>query len=115
MKSGVSDLGKNIKVLRKYKKETQEDVAKALKISREAVNSYENNGTIPPMRKIIKIAEHFNVDTKTFLTRKLTVKELESASYINGVPAITVNSENEENIQLVEEKVQAGYIKGFQD
>ncbi len=52
-------LGKNIRYFRELYKESQEELALFLNISKQAVSSYELGNTSPTLEKIFKIAEHY--------------------------------------------------------
>lgn len=54
-------LGDRIKELREDFNMTQDDLAKKLNVTRTTISSYENNSIIPPLDKLIKIADTFNV------------------------------------------------------
>lgn len=55
------DIGEKIKELRKSKKMTQEELAKACNISKNALWNYENNKRTPPTDILKKISELFDV------------------------------------------------------
>jgi len=50
-----------LKAMRKDRKETQEDIAKLLKIQRTTVGEYERGNIRPPMDKMKVLADHFDV------------------------------------------------------
>lgn len=50
-----------LKAMRKDRKETQEDIAKLLKIQRTTVGEYERGNICPPMDKMKVLADHFEV------------------------------------------------------
>ena len=50
-----------LKAMRKDKKETQEDIARLLKIQRTTVGEYERGNIRPPMDKMKILADHFEV------------------------------------------------------
>lgn len=47
--------------MRKERKETQEDIAKLLKVQRTTVGEYERGNIRPPMDKMKLLADHFEV------------------------------------------------------
>lgn len=51
--------------LRKKKKETQEDVAKAIKVSVSAITMYETGQRVPRDEIKVALAKHFGVSVKT--------------------------------------------------
>ena len=50
-----------LKAMRKDKKETQEDIARLLKVQRTTVGEYERGNIRPPMDKMKILADHFEV------------------------------------------------------
>lgn len=50
-----------LKAMRKERKETQEDIAKLLKVQRTTVGEYERGNIRPPMDKMKVLADHFEV------------------------------------------------------
>lgn len=50
-----------LKAMRKDRKETQEDIAKLLRIQRTTVGEYERGNICPPMDKMKVLADHFEV------------------------------------------------------
>ncbi len=117
----------NIKHLRKRRKKTQEDVAFVLGLKRSTLNNYENGQTIPNATILMAFSDYYKIAIDTLLRVDLSrlsehqLSELERGNdvYIRGsglrVLATTVNSSNEENIELVGEKAKAGYVTGYAD
>lgn len=50
-----------LKAMRKERKETQEDIARLLKVQRTTVGEYERGNIRPPMDKMKVLADHFKV------------------------------------------------------
>ena len=117
----------NIKLLRKRREMTQDELASAMKMKRSTLSGYENQVAEPGMDILVAFSSYFNIAIDTLLKvdlEKLTglqLRQLEKGDdlYLKGGPlrilASTVNSENEENIELVNEKARAGYLAGFAD
>ncbi|NCC72108.1 MAG: LexA family transcriptional regulator [Sphingobacteriia bacterium] len=117
----------NIKFLRKRKSRTQDDLALLLGIPRSTLNNYENKIAYPGINLLIAISDYFGIAIDTLIKVDLTklaesqLSQLERGYdvFIRGsnlrVLTTTVNSENEENIELVSEKAKAGYSSGFAD
>ncbi|MDD4125008.1 MAG: helix-turn-helix transcriptional regulator [Eubacteriales bacterium] len=57
----MNHVGKNIKKFREMKKVTQEEMAQALFITRQAVSNWENGKTEPDIDTLQKIADFLNV------------------------------------------------------
>jgi len=118
---------KNIKFLRKRRRLTQEEVALALKMKRSTLSGYENEVSQPTVQALISFSRFYGVAIDTLLTVDLSIlsesqlSQLERGGdvYIKGtnirVLATTVNQNNEENIELVNEKAKAGYTTGYSD
>ena len=117
----------NIKHLRKRRKKTQEDVAFALSMKRSTINNYENGQTMPNAPMLIAFSDYYRIAVDTLLRIDLSgmsehqLSELERGNdvFIRGsglrVLATTVNSSNQDNIELVNEKARAGYTTGYAD
>lgn len=59
-------LGTRLKYLRKQDGETQQQLATALKISKSTISMYENGQREPDFETLEAIADHYNVDIRTF-------------------------------------------------
>jgi transcriptional regulator with XRE-family HTH domain len=117
----------NIKLLRKRRGRTQDDVAAATGIKRPTLSGYENSGVFPGVEALVILSNHFKVSVDTLLKVDLNklsafqLSELERGNdvFIRGtnirVLATTLNSADEENIELVPEKAKAGYSTGYAD
>jgi len=125
MKNNV--FSKNIKLLRKRRKCTQDETAFSLGLKRSTLSGYENNVALPTIETLISFSTYFNIAIDTLVKvdlSKISERELSQVEkgydiYIKGsklrVLATTVNNDNEENIELVNEKAKAGYKNGFAD
>ncbi|PKP51257.1 MAG: DNA-binding protein [Bacteroidetes bacterium HGW-Bacteroidetes-1] len=117
----------NIKFLRKRKGRTQDDLAFTLTMKRSTLSGYENHIAQPGIEALIAFSKYFNVAIDTLLKVDLTnlsesqLSQLEHGYdvFIKGshlrVLTTTVDSQNNENIELVNEKAKAGYTTGFSD
>ncbi len=120
-------LSSNIKFLRKRKNLTQDEAADQIGISRTKINAYENEHSEPTIDTLLIIATFFNLNVDTLLKQDISklsdaqMQELEKGhdSYISGskirVLASTVDSNDDENIELVPVKAKAGYALGYND
>ncbi len=125
--SPINIFSKNLKVLRKRRKRTQDDVAFALNMKRSTLSGYENDFSAPSIENLIAISDYYKLPIDTLLrfdlekTSESQLSEIERSfdSYIKGrylrILATTVDAHNEENIELVPEKAKAGYTRGFAD
>lgn len=117
----------NIKFLRKRKGCTQDDVAYTLDMKRSTLSGYENKVAEPSIDTLVSFSKYYNVAIDTLVKIDLTelsesqLSQLERGYdvYITGsklrVLTTTVDNENEENIELINEKAKAGYANGYAD
>lgn len=117
----------NIKLLRRRRNRTQDDVAYALNMKRSTVSGYENKVAEPSIEVLIAFSQYYNVAIDTLIKIDLSqlsesqLSQLEKGYdiFITGsnlrVLATSVDSDNEENIEMVDEKAKAGYTNGFAD
>lgn len=117
----------NLKVLRKSKGMSQEEVAKKLNTTRSSYSGYENGVAEPGIKRLLEICEFYQIPVDDLLKRdlsKLDDKDLERIS--KGLYSDTkgeklriltsqVNKENEEVIEMIPEKARAGYTMGYSD
>jgi len=123
----MSIFSNNIKLLRKRKRFTQEDVAQDLQMKRSTLSGYENEVAHPNINALVSFSEYYNVSVDTLIRIDLgslpesQLNQLERGYdvYLKGsklrVLVTTVNADDEENIELVPEKAKAGYTSGFAD
>lgn len=117
----------NIKLLRKRKGRTQDEVAVALSMKRPTLSGYENEVAKPGVDVLIAFSDYYAISIDTLLRVDLSslsnnmLSQIERGLdvYARGgklrVLATTVNQQNVENIELVPEKAKAGYTRGFAD
>jgi len=117
----------NIKLLRKRKKRTQDEVSEKLGMKRSTLSGYENRVAQPGLDVLLLFSDYYQVAVDTLLKVDLSqlsetqLRQLEQGEdvFLKGgnlrILASTVNAENRENIELVPVKAQAGYANGFAD
>ena len=117
----------NIKLLRRRRNRTQDEVAEQLHMKRSTLSGYENRVAQPGIDSLLLFSDFYHIAVDTLLKvdlSKLSETQLrqlehgEDVFLLGGnlrVLASTVNSENQENIELVPVKAQAGYTNGFSD
>ena len=117
----------NIKFLRKRKGFTQDNIAKQLGIKRSTLSGYENNIAKPSIKVLIMFSDLFRISIDTLIRINLKeqssfqLNQLENGHdvFIKGnklrILATTIDSDNNDNIELVTEKAKAGYTAGFSD
>ncbi|MCD6333372.1 MAG: helix-turn-helix transcriptional regulator [Bacteroidales bacterium] len=120
-------LRSNLKLLRKRKQRTQDEVATFLGMKRSTYSGYENGVAEPGIAELQTFSDYFGVAMDTLVRvdlQKISESQLNQLlegvdPYIRGsrlrILSTTVNSENRENIELVNEKAQAGYRRGYAD
>ena len=69
-------LAKNLKILRKYKGETQHELANILYVSTDAVSKYEKSERMPGEDIIQRIAEHYEIPLDILMSEEISVDYL---------------------------------------
>jgi len=117
----------NIKLLRKRRNLTQDEVAEKLEMKRSTLSGYENRVAQPGLDILLVFSDFYHISIDTLLKvdlsklRETQLRQLEHGEdvFLRGgnlrVLASTVNARNQENIELVPVKAQAGYASGFAD
>ena len=117
----------NIKLLRRRRNRTQDELSHILGMKRSTLSGYENEVAEPGIQALMAFSKYFGVAVDTLIRVPLgqlsesQLSELERGNdvFLRGsklrVLATTVDGDNEENIELVNEKAKAGYTNGFAD
>jgi len=117
----------NIKLLRKRKGLTQQEIAESLKMKRSTLSGYENKIAQPNNEALLEFSEYFNISIDTLIKVDLSklsefyLSELEkgSDSHETGsnirVLATTVDEKSEYYVELVSEKDKEKYKTEFTD
>ncbi len=117
----------NIKILRKRLGRTQDDIAFSLGMKRSTLSGYENGVAQPGMEALMEFSRFFKISIDTLIKEDLSVlpeselSQLEKGYdvFITGsklrILSATVDSDNNENIELVQETAKAGYRSGYAD
>ncbi len=115
----IEIINKNIRFLREQAGLTQKELAAKLKINTPVIGAYEECRAMPPIPILIKIAELFKTDVDSLVRKSISTSSSKSKKdkFIRGknVLAISVDSENRENVELVTQKASAGYLSGYSD
>jgi len=102
-------------------------VAEALNLKRTTVNALENSISQPTVLHLQVFSKYFGIAIDTLINVDLNqLSESQFTDLQNGfdvfirgsklrVIATTVDSENKDNIEFVNEKAKAGYVTGFTD
>lgn len=112
----MSKLASNLRYLRKKGKLSQGDLADAFKVARTTLGDYERGKTEPNLEMLIKMSKKFDVPIHNLILSDLSFNELEVARNQDlRVLAITIDKDNNENIEFVNTKAEAGYLDSFND
>lgn len=114
----MGKISENIKYLRKKKGFTQQQFADAMEIKRSLVGAYEEERAEPKYDLLKRIAEYFELSIDDLINEKIDAnwkpKPKGDASNVR-ILSITVDNDNNENIELVPVKASAGYLNGYGD
>ncbi len=108
----------NIRALRSRHKVSQEKVAESLMITRSRYVKYEDGTSEAPYDILKKIAQYYQISIDLLLSvdiRKIDVEELLKLENNRLVLPIQVDQYGENRIELVTQKVKAGYLNGYAD
>ena len=109
----------NIKFLRKKFGYTQETFAEVIGIKRSLVGAYEEGRADPRLNNLLRMSEVFNVSVDTLISKvvsELSDEELHQQEEGSArILAITVDKDDNENIELIPQKASAGYMNGYAD
>ncbi|MBK9192975.1 MAG: helix-turn-helix transcriptional regulator [Crocinitomicaceae bacterium] len=65
-------IGENLKLLRKRKAVSQEEIAQDLGLTRSSYSGYENGVAEPNIETLIKISEYYDISLDKFIKRDLS-------------------------------------------
>jgi transcriptional regulator with XRE-family HTH domain len=118
----------NLKFLRERRKMTQQELANKLNATRSKINALESGQTkSPTLDDFLSVSELFGISIDSLIRVELSklgelkLRELEAGNdvYIKGgnlrVLAISVDRDNNENVEYVPVKAKAGYRAGYND
>ena len=117
----------NIKILRKRRGRTQDELSSALDLKRSTLSGYENGIAQPDIATLMAFSKYYTISIDTLVKEDLSqlpesqLSQLERGFdiFITGsdlrVLATTIDNENNENVELVSEKAKAGYRTGYAD
>ncbi|MBB77844.1 MAG: DNA-binding protein [Crocinitomicaceae bacterium] len=120
-------VGKNLKLLRKRAKKSQEDLAKELGLTRSSYSGYENNVAQPNIESLMLISDYFKVSIDELVRNDFEKynnsdwKKVDQGFSIDiegkklRVLTTIVNDKNEDLIEHVPVKASAGYTTGYAD
>ncbi|WP_421878376.1 XRE family transcriptional regulator [Marinoscillum sp.] len=111
----MSVIAENIKYLRKQKGLTQEQFAQEVGIKRSVVGAYEEARAEPRLQTLISIASVLNVVADDLISKDLTSGTDGQPRQKVKILSITVDKEDNENVELIPQKAAAGYLNGYSD
>ena len=109
-------IGSNLKYLRKKHNLSQQAFAEILDIPRTTLGDYEREKTEPNIPMLLKMAAYFTINVDNLLIENLQLENYKIAESPDlKVLAISVDNNNEGNIELVDTKAEAGYLDSYQN
>lgn len=95
------NIADRIQSLRKTKGVSQEQLADALGVSRQAVSKWESEQTTPDLEKIILMSEYFEVTTDYILKGIETVEEMEHKTVGDVIDQKILTEKNGKRIKKI--------------
>ena len=93
----IETFGERIKRLRESRRQTQEQIAVYLHLTRNVIGSYERNEREPSLKTIVLLAKHFHVTTDYLLgvgrSRNINVSGLNEREYLLVKELVSLISE----------------------
>jgi len=114
----MSNISSNLKYLRKKNGQTQQQFADLMGIKRSLVGAYEEDRAEPKYELLKRIAENFDLTIDEFINENINDKwkpKLKSQGSNLRILSISVDTNDNENIEMVPVKASAGYLNGFSD
>lgn len=111
-------ISKNIRHLRDLKGLSQEQLADDLNITRSNLGSKEEGRSQPNLELLIALSDYFKIPVDILIRKDLTkAKDFSFIELGNQrvLFPITVDSENQDLIEVVPVKTSAGYLAGYDD
>ncbi|MCG9790871.1 XRE family transcriptional regulator [Flavobacterium algicola] len=108
----------NIRALRTKHNISQEKVANSLMITRGRYVKYEDGTSEAPYEILKKIAQYYQISIDLLLSvdvRKIEVEDLLKLENNRLILPIQVDQMGENRIEIVTQKVKAGYLSGYSD
>jgi transcriptional regulator with XRE-family HTH domain len=111
----MSIISSNIKFLRKKKGLTQQQFADQVGIKRSLVGAYEEERAEPKYELLKTIASFFEISIDDFIKETINDKWAPAPKGNLRILSISVDKDDNENIELVPLKASAGYLNGYAD
>lgn len=103
------NIGNNIAALRKQRGITQEELAKELGVSAQAVSKWENNSSCPDVSLLTNIADIFGVTVDTLL--RASEQDIIVEAKQHNTNSEEINNKREININIVQQNGKENNIK----
>ena len=114
----MSTIPSNIKYLRKKKGLTQQQFADELGIKRSLVGAYEEERAEPKYDLLKRIALYFDISVDDFINDHINDKWVPKQKGTGDnlrILTVSVDKDDNENIEMVPMKASAGYLNGYAD
>src|ERR1700761_9125584 len=111
----MSIISSNIKFLRKKRGLTQQQFADQINIKRSLVGAYEEERAEPKYDLLKIIAAFFDISIDDFIKEEIDEKWQPKPKGNLRILSISVDREDQENIEMVPVKASAGYLNGYAD
>ncbi len=111
-------LATNISYLRKQQKQSQATFAEIMEVPRSRISSYEEGRSTPNLEFLVKLSDYFKIPIDVLIRNDISKEE--NASFIKLknkriLFPITIDSNDEDLIEIVPVKAQAGYLSSYDD
>ncbi|MGJ1327440.1 XRE family transcriptional regulator [Sphingobacterium multivorum] len=114
----MSILSENLRYLRAQRGLSQQRVADDLILTRARYSKYEEAAAEPPLEVLLRISRYFQISIDLILSvdvRKIPTGDLLKLENNRLLLPIKVDGEGENYIEVVTQKVKAGYLDGYAD
>lgn len=114
----MSNLSENMRYLRNKLNLSQQKVADDLLITRGRYAKYEDGATEPPLEILLNISKYYNVSIDLLLTinvSKYSIDEIMELPDNRIVLPIRVDSDGNDQIEIIPQKASMGYLNGYSD
>lgn len=120
-------IGNNLKMLRKRKKLSQEEIATSLGFTRSTYSGYENGVAQPNIDNLIALSEFHSIPIDELVKKDFETftdsdwQRIEQGTYMDvkgmklRVLTSMISEDNEELIEMIPMKASAGYTSGYAD
>jgi transcriptional regulator with XRE-family HTH domain len=119
-------IGSNLKILRKHFGNSQEEMASLLKLTRSSYSGYENGVADPSISTLVLLSDVYSISLDIIMKKNLSEIPEEDLNFhlreqvdFTGnklrILTQTVDSHDEELIEMIPEKARAGYALGYSD